>query len=505
MARGIRLLKKIVWVCCVCFVNSYSGFAQPVFTVNDYGAVGDGHTLCTRPIQKAVDACARAGGGKIVFRPGRYRTGPVFLKSNLHIEIGAGTVILFDSNFRQTPVVDGSWEGIDRKVYASLFYGQNLENITISGRGTIDGQGAPWWAAYRSTEELRKKMGINTREPENPEGSALPFPRPRVINLYHCRNVLIRDITILNSPSWTIHPLDCENVTIEQVTIRTPYGSPNTDGIDPESCRNVRILNCFIDCGDDCIAIKSGYNESGCKKVIPCEDVVIANCTFAHGRSAIGIGSEVFGGVRNVVVSNCIFNGTLRGIRIKTARGRGSVVENINVSGIVMDNISEGISLEMNYDGGPDTVQAVSLSTPVLRNIRLSNITGTHIRQAMNLSGLPESPLHDIHFDHVMLYAAEGVRCRFASRISFSDCMVNAEKGSAFYISQSAGICFDNAGSILPQPVSPVISVSRSDGFIMRNCQAAKGTGILVKADRTKNVEYINNLPGKAEMINTDE
>ena len=157
-----------------------------------------------------------------------------------------------------------------------------------------------------------------------------------MINLYRCNNVLIRDLTILDSPSWTIHPVYCENVTVDNITIIQPYESPNTDGINPESCKDVRIFNCFVDCGDDCITIKSGYNEDGRRVNKPCENIAITNCTFAHGRSSIGIGSETSGGVRNVVISNCVFKDTYRGLRIKSARGRGNVVENIRASNIVL-------------------------------------------------------------------------------------------------------------------------------------------------------------------------
>jgi polygalacturonase len=474
------------------------------FNVKDFGAVGDGKMLCTNAFQKAVDACARAGGGRLVFPAGKYLSGPIFLKSNCHLEIEAGAILLFDNKIKQTPLIEGSWEGIERKVYASLFTGVNLENITISGRGTLDGQGQAWWDAYRLTEVLRKKMNIVEREQENPQGSALPYPRPRVINLYHCKNILIRDITILNSPSWTIHPVYCENISIQRISIVTPYGSPNTDGINPESCKNVRILDCFIDCGDDCITLKSGYNERGRKIGIPCEDIIIANCVFAHGRSAIGIGSEMSGGIRNVTVTNCVFNGTLRGIRIKTARGRGAVVENVIISGIVMDNISEGISLDMYYDARNEDPEPVTEKTPSFRNIRISNISGTHVDQAMNLSGLPESPLQDIRFDHIYFNAIEGVKCRFAQGIHFTDCEINAEKGNAFFIRKSSGILLENVGSRRPQAGTAVMQIESSDGLVVRDCLAEKNTEIMVKTMDTKNMDFINNLPGKALIIKNE-
>ena len=231
------------------------------FNVLDFGVRPDGRTLCTAGIQRAIDACSKAGGGTLYFPSGRYLTGSLFLRSRITIEIEAGATLLFDSDIEHTPVIDGSWEGLDRKVYASLFTGVDLQDITITGRGTLDGQGKPWWDAARQTMALRKSMGISEREPENPPGSALKWGRPKMIDLYRCRNIIISGLTITNSPAWTIHPIYCRDIDIHQVRIIQPYDSPNTDGIDPESCADVRITGCFIDCGDDCIALKCDHRE----------------------------------------------------------------------------------------------------------------------------------------------------------------------------------------------------------------------------------------------------
>ena len=474
--------------------------AQSYYNVKDYGAVGDGKTLCTTAFQKAVDDCAKAGGGQIIFPSGRYLTGPIFLKSNIQLEIMAGAVLVFDNNISQTPVVEGSWEGIGRKIYASLFTGFDLENISISGRGTLEGQGEAWWEAYRQTEILRKKLNIVEREPDNPPGSPLPFPRPRMINLYHSKNILISDITILNSPSWSIHPVYCENITIRGISIIQPYGSPNTDGINPESCKFVRISDSFIDCGDDCITLKSGYNKYGRDIGIASENIVITNCSFAHGRSAIGIGSEMSGGIRNVTVTNCVFNGTLRGIRIKTARGRGGVVENINISNIVMDNVSEGISLDMYYDSRSEEPEPVSEATPIFKNFRFTNITGTRIREAMNISGLPESPLEDIRFQQISLTSSTGIKCRFAKGIQFIDCEVNVDNGPSFFIRKSSKILLDHVEGRQSRAGMPFISAELSKNMIVRNCQAASDSGIFIQTKDSENVEFINNLFPKSAI-----
>lgn len=316
----------------------------PFHDVKNYGVVDDGTTLATAAIQKAVDTCAAEGGGKVVIPPGRYLIGPISLKSHVQIELEPGAVLLGSTNISDYQAIDGRWEGVERKVYASLFTGHDLESVSITGRGVIDGRGAVWWAANRQTGALRNRMGIKGREPENPPEAPLRWPRPRVINLYHCTNVLVRDVTLLNSPAWTVHPVYCRNVTLDNLTIINPSNSPNTDAIDPDSCQDVRISNCHFDVGDDCIVIKSGYNEDGRRVGIPCENILVNNCTFAHGHGGVVIGSEMSGSVRNVTVANCVFDGTQRGLRVKTSLGRGGVVENFRASNLVMRNITDAPS-----------------------------------------------------------------------------------------------------------------------------------------------------------------
>jgi len=296
----------------------------PFFNVLDFGAVADGKTVATTAIQKAVDACAAAGGGKLVFPAGHYLTGPIFLKSNVHVEVLAGATVQGSGDFEHCPSIQGRWEGIDRTVYASLFPGHDLENVSITGRGTLDGNGKLWWDAFRKTTAMRRQAGLNDRESENPPGSPLKWGRPRMINLYRCKNVWISGLTIVNSPSWNVHPVECQNVNIEGLTITGPENGPNTDGIDPDSCKNVRISNCYISVGDDCIIIKSGYMPVAGRPFAPCEDVVVTNCVFGTGHCGVGVGSETAGGVRNVTISNCVCDGTQRGLRFKTARGRGA-------------------------------------------------------------------------------------------------------------------------------------------------------------------------------------
>lgn len=468
----------------------FSVFAQDgVYNVIEFGAVGDGKTLCTKAMQTAIDKCAVEGGGKVIVPPGKYLTGSMFLKSNVCFEIFPGAVVIFDDNIENCPIVDGRWEGIERPVYASLFTGHDLNNVSIIGRGKIDGQGKKWWDAHYKNRELRKKAGIREREPNNPENSPLKVPRPRLINLYNCTDVLISELTFLNSPAWTIHPVYCENVTVEKISIIQPYESPNTDGINPESCKNVRIMNCFVDVGDDCITIKSGYNEDGRRVGIPCENIVISNCTFARGRSAIGIGSEMSGGVKNVTISNCVFNGTKRGLRIKTSRGRGGTVENYRAENIIMNNVEVAISLDMYYGNKDTTAIPVTVETPHFKNIHLSNITAVDVKDAAQIIGLPEAPISDFSITNSNFTSENGFEIKYVQNIALRDVKVNCKKGKAMDIKYGKDITIDNFGTDAPLKNEPVVNIQNIDDVFIHNCKSSSDTDIFLK---TKNVKNLN-------------
>lgn len=302
-----------------------------VFNIKDYGAVDGGTILCTDAISKAVEECEKNGGGKIYIPAGKYLTGPIFLKSNMNLYLESGAVLVFSDNPEDYPVVVSRWEGVKRDCYASCINAYNAENISITGRGVIDGNGANWWKIFRAKENK--------------------YPRPKLIAPYECNNVLIEGVKLQNSPSWTINTILCENVTVDKITINNPSDSPNTDGIDPESCNNVHISNCHIDVGDDCIAVKAGTEDTEIK--VPCTNITITNCTMVHGHGGVVLGSEMSGGIVNVTISNCVFEGTDRGIRLKSRRGRGGCVEDIRVSNIVMNKVLCPFIANLYYFCGP--------------------------------------------------------------------------------------------------------------------------------------------------------
>jgi len=501
--RKTRILFLIATL--ILFTNTFCACAKqtgPYFNIKDYGAIADGNMLCTKAIQKAVDQCAKSGG-KVIIPSGKYLTGPIFLKSNIHVEILTGATLLGSTNICDYPPVDGRWEGIEQKIHASMFTGHNLENITISGQGILNGQGQVWWEADRKTRQVRKAHGITGREPSNPPEAPLKWPRPRVINLYRCKNVLIRDITILDSPSWTIHPVYCENVTVDNVKITAPFESPNTDGVNPDSCKNVRISNCLIDTGDDCITLKSGYNQDGRRVGIPCENITITNCIFASKWGGVVIGSEMSGDVRNVTVSNCIFDGTSYGLRFKTSRGRGGIVENIRVSNIVMRNI-KGIALGITgfYDRDQtESIPPVTVATPTIRNIFWRDISIIGANKAAVISGLPEMPFENINLSDIHVVSAKtGMEFSTANGLTLDNVVVNAEKGPALSITNTRDVEMYRFATHKPNKDTPVVVFEDVTGALVQNCKAVENTDTFLglKGDKNTDIEMRLNRLSKA-------
>ena len=362
-------------------------------------AVGDGLANDTRALQAAIDETARRGGGTVRIPAGRYVTGSVVLRDDITLHLEAGAVLLGSLDPGEYPPVEARWEGRHQVTHAPLIGGKGLRNVAITGRGTIDGRGAPWWAKHRQ--------------------KTLEHPRPRLISFSDSSNVLVEGITATNSPAWTINPVRCENVTVTRVTIFNPPDSPNTDGINPDSCRDVRISDCHIDVGDDCITLKSGIETEDPDKRGPCENIAISNCTMAHGHGGVVIGSETSGDVRNVVIANCIFTGTERGIRIKTRRGRGGVVEDVRATNIIMRDVLVPFTMNLYYnahakgdpvvaDRGP---RPVDEGTPRVRRIRFGEITARDAHHAAAfLWGLPEMPIEDVAFSDVTVVMSEDAR-----------------------------------------------------------------------------------------------
>ena len=412
------------------------------------GAKADGKTLNTMLINHTVDRLSQAGGGTLFFPAGTYLTGAIRLKSNLTLELEAGATLLFSDNFDDyLPFMEVRHEGVMMKSFSPLISAMDAENITIKGEGTLDGQGKAWWTEFfriyvdlekNGMRELNKYQPLWERENdvealyaetnEDWHGTLKRrFFRPPFIQPVRCRRVRIEGVKIINSPFWTVNPEFCDNVVVTGVTIHN-VPSPNTDGINPESCRNVHISDCHISVGDDCITLKSGRDAQARRLGVPCENITITNCTMLSGHGGVVIGSEMSGSVRKVTISNCVFDGTDRGIRIKSTRGRGGVVEDIRVSNIIMSNIKrEAVVLNLKYSEMP--VEPMSERTPLFRDISISGLTAVGVKTPVKIVGLEEAPVTDIILRDINVKNARE-KCIFENceRIRLTDVIVNGKE-----------------------------------------------------------------------------
>jgi len=427
------------------------------FDVREHGAVGDGVHLDTAAINATIAACAQAGGGTVQVPAGRYLTGTLVLQSHITLELAAGATLLASQNPDDYPSTPGVW-GDGSEMMAPLLYAVDAENITVTGRGTIDGQGAIWWRRLELAGDR-----ADWPKPRTPEDFAevkkIARGRPHLFRPVRCRDVRIEHVTLRNSPEWNIHPMLCEGVRVDGVSIFADPGSHNTDGINPESCRDVQISNCHIDTGDDCVTLKSGRDEPGRRLGRPDEDITITNCVMDRGHGGVTIGSEMSGGVRNVTVSNCVFRGTDIGIRIKTQRGRGGVVEGVAVNNIVMQDVPVPFVVTMFYSGkdNPGDMRPVDDGTPHYRDFIFSHITARGAKKAGQILGLRESPIEDVTFSDVHIRAAEGFTCRNAQGVTFRDVVIDTDRGPALRVRDSRDVDAAALSTRAPHPDAPLV------------------------------------------------
>ena len=388
-----------------------------IFDVKESGAKGDGKALDTDAIQKALDECGKAGGGTVRFTAGTYLSKPIVLRSSTTVQLDAGATLLATDD-------PADFAGSTSNSFIPFVSGKKLHDVTITGQGIIDGSGAKWWIP---AEAARQKTPGYT------------LPRPNLVVLTGCTNLRVENITLQNSPKFHFVPTDCDGVIVSNVTVLAPAHAANTDAIDPSACRNVLITKCRIDVGDDNIAIKAGKAMPG--RLFACDNITVTDCVFLHGHG-MSIGSETAGGVRNVTVRNCTFENTENGIRIKSQRGRGGVVENISYSDITMKNVDPAITLTSYYmfnsagdakqksEPTKDTAQVVTAGTPIYRNIRISNLTATCQRAAGIIIGLPESVISNVTLENVQITSATtGLKIQNAKGIQFKNVQISAKQG----------------------------------------------------------------------------
>jgi polygalacturonase len=394
-------------------------------SIKDFGARGDGVHDDSPAIRKALESCRVAGGGTLRVPVGVYRTGPIELCSHLTLILEAGSRIQFTGVFADHPPRKVRWEGVECTGYMPCIYGWDLENVSIVGPGTLDGGGTSWWQERRRRQKEKLSTPQTAFEQEFARlnagyetmgsgggGREMQFLRPTLIELLHSRKVTLRDFTARNSPFWNVHLVYGEDLTLDSLHIENPAEAPNGDGLSLDSCRYARVSNCHFDAGDDCLTLKSGIDADGRRVGRPTEHVTIANCTFKRGHGGVVFGSEIAGGIRNVVVTNCIFTGTDRGIRIKARRGRGGYVRDVRASNLIMEAVGCPLTINGVYRCGARAdeplfdpgARPVDETTPWFERIHVANVTARSCRASLGFfHGLPEAPVRDLTLEGLHL------------------------------------------------------------------------------------------------------
>lgn len=471
-------------------------------SLTDFGAVCDGVTLNTEVFAKAIDHLSGQGGGTLHVPDGVWVTGPIELKSNINLNLSEGAIISFDPNPDLYPMRRVIYEGFEAWRRQSPITGTGLENVAITGKGIIDGNGNRWrpvkktqmtkdeWTNLTAkggvirpagdTEEWfpseafleGKKNGNRRREYTKEEADSYKqYLRPVMLHLVQCKNVMLKGVTFQNSPAWNLHPLMCENLILDGVNVRNPYFSHNGDGMDIESCRNVIICRSTLDVGDDAICIKSGKDEEGRKRGIPTENVIVRDCRVFHGHGGFVVGSEMSGGVNNISVENCQFTGTDVGLRFKSTRGRGGVVKNIFINNISMVDITgDAITFDLYYwtfGKGPQGVPPVDEGTPQFKDITISNVTALNSGKALKFNGIPEMPIENITVSNSIFTAREGGLLSESKNILFNDVLIRPDSGPAMTINNVSDATFTLCRFISPDGEQPVVYTGDNKGIKM--------------------------------------
>lgn len=394
-------------------------FEAHLVNVTAYGAVGDGKCINTEAFKHAIESVAEVGGGTVLVPRGDWLTGPIHLRSHVRLHLERGATVHFSTRHEDyLPVVFTRWEGVECFNYSPLIYAYKCTNLAVTGEGVFHGHGEAWWHWKQLQHPAVKVLYHSQTNGVPPEqriyGTKSAALRPQFIQFVDCQDVLVEGVTFRDGPFWTIHPVYCDNVVVRKVRVES-FG-PNTDGLNPDSCSNVLIEDCYFDTGDDSIAINSGMNDDGWRVNRPCENIEVRGCSFKRNHGAIVIGSAMSGGVRNVYAHNCTCDGSDRGLRIKSMRGRGGFVEDVLVEHITMKNIvHEAILLSMAYDASsaPPSTNAV----PAFRRIIARDIQCEGAETAIAIHGLPDSIIDDVELLRLDIRARNGTETSHVSNL----------------------------------------------------------------------------------------
>lgn len=510
-------------------------FPDNKVVISDFGGKGDGIYLNTEVFKKAIDALSAKGGGVLEVPAGIWLTGPIVFKNNINLHLKDRAIILFSADKDLYPIVETSFEGLDTRRCQSPISGKNLTNIAITGSGAIDGNGQFWRPLKKQkvTESFWKKTvsngGMLKRDdywmpsaqylhgdtisdmnvPRNLTSdeqweSVRDFLRPVMVSFQQCKNIYLQGVIFQNSPAWNIHPLMSENIIIDGVQVRNPSYAQNGDGLDLESCKNVIVVNSSFDVGDDGICIKSGKDLDGRKRGMPTENIIVDNCTVFKGHGGFVVGSEMSGGVKNISVSNCQFLGTDVGLRFKSRRGRGGVVENIFISNISMIDIAtEPIHFNLYYGGksvvedledgtkiiSDQNIPPVDETTPTFKDIIIRNVYCSNANKALYFYGLPEHNIKNLVIEDFVVHSNLGADILESENIVLKNINIYPKKGPAIQFANVRNVVLQGIKS--QDELDTIITVSGN-----------KTDNVLIKSNYNNNkVKLSDSLPkGKVTL-----
>jgi polygalacturonase len=488
------------------------------FNPLDYGVVGDGHTNNTAAFARLMATVEQAGGGTVWVPAGKYLTGSIQLVDNVTLHLDAGAELLYSGDAADSPIVPARFECTNVYSHAPLIYANGRHNIAITGRGTLNGQGWNWWwransrrgavagkdarPAYEAWRKLYTRIEAGEKLTAQDFSLAAEFLRPSLIGIYNSRNVLVDGVTLFKSPMWMLHPVYSEDIVIHGVRFVSadPDGQPskegtgpNGDGIDVDSCRNVRISDCFFSTSDDCIVIKSGRDNDGLRTNIPTEYVTITNCVMYKGHGAVVIGSETSGGIRDVTASNIVSKGTDTGVRIKSMRGRGGVMENFRFDNWVIED-AQKIAFEITMRYGRSDPAPVSEKTPLFRNFSYSNITVVNAKKVATVEGLEERDVEELRFSDISATGQTGFIADHGNNIRLQNVRVAVQKGPAFSFDAAHDIVLDDVTASTAAKDAPVIGLKDTADLTIRGSHAVPGTGnyLYVAGEKSSNVHLVD-------------
>jgi polygalacturonase len=466
-------------------------FNDKTFNIKDYGAVGDGHTMNTDAFKITIEACSKAGGGQVVVPPGLWLTGPIELQSNIDFHVERGALILFSPNHNDYPIIKRPTGGY---VVAPPIYGFNLENIAITGSGLIDGNGTTWrplkrskvneslwrkfvnsggvtnsdnsiWYPSKAARDGREEFGkLRKSKKEITTEDLLPFRdamRPRLVLLINCNKIYISDITLENAPTFALNPIYCEDLVIRNIKVNNEYWAQNGDAVDIGMSKNVLVYGCTITAGDDGICMKSGHSRNPNEPAL--QNVVITNCVVYHAHGGFVTGSETYGGMHNIYVNNCDFVGTDVGLRFKSGRNRGGLVDNIFIKNIFMkDIVREAVLFNTYYENSKDNEKAeVNNRTPIFKNIFIDSIFCDGARQAVLADGLPEMPIQDIKISNSYISADKGFESKYAEGFTLNNVEILTKSAPVFNLDESSDFTLNKI--IYSKDITDFLTVSGKD------------------------------------------